>query len=514
MKLRYLFLIASATALIALPVQASVEISTNPTKDMNCSDGVCAPTNKKAVLNTTDLANMLASGDVKVMTGSGAITITVSSPFSWASTHRLTLDANVSVSFRAPVAVTGQGAVTIITNDGGTGGDLLFFPGANLDFWDTNSGLNINGEDYVLVKSVQGLRKKVEAKPARNYALANSYDASADRTFSPIKSVLAGKFEGLGNAIQNIKIRTGNHGGGLFLGSSGSIRHLNLTGVSISTYSDFDPVGGLAGYNTGLIQFVNISGTMTIGQSYDAAAGLLVGSNGGTVSDSSATGNIDAPGAVNTAVGGLAGSGGYIVNSHASVDIQNSDYTGGLVGHGYMISNSYATGNVSGSVTGGLVGTLEGQVSGSFATGSVHGSEAGGLIGGSSRADPDTKIFDTYSTGAVDGSIAGGLIGGKVSYLQQAYSLGAVSGNQIGGLIGAEATGYGTNASAYWDRDTSGVSNRHQGAGNISNDPGITGLRDGKLKSSLPTDFDPQIWGRKKSINNGYPYLIANPPPQ
>jgi hypothetical protein len=23
-----------------------------------------------------------------------------------------------------------------------------------------------------------------------------------------------------------------------------------------------------------------------------------------------------------------------------------------------------------------------------------------------------------------------------------------------------------------------------------------------------------QIWGQKKNINNGYPYLLANPPPQ
>jgi hypothetical protein len=29
---------------------------------------------------------------------------------------------------------------------------------------------------------------------------------------------------------------------------------------------------------------------------------------------------------------------------------------------------------------------------------------------------------------------------------------------------------------------------------------------------SLPAGFDRTVWGRKRSINNGYPYLIDNPP--
>ena len=29
----------------------------------------------------------------------------------------------------------------------------------------------------------------------------------------------------------------------------------------------------------------------------------------------------------------------------------------------------------------------------------------------------------------------------------------------------------------------------------------------------LPAGFDPAIWAQSKSINNGFPYLIANPPP-
>src|SRR5438045_856211 len=152
MKQSLLLMSAVAFAvLVANAAHAAVNISSAATKNMSCSAGVCSPTAKKAVLNVNDLTSMLASGDVTVKTGAGAIVIEITAPFSWTSTSRLTLDANTSVSFKAPVTVAGQGAVTIGTNDGGTGGDLLFFPpgqfpGGTLDFWDTSSSLIINSK--------------------------------------------------------------------------------------------------------------------------------------------------------------------------------------------------------------------------------------------------------------------------------------------------------------------------------------------------------------------------------
>jgi hypothetical protein len=59
---------------------------------------------------------------------------------------------------------------------------------------------------------------------------------------------------------------------------------------------------------------------------------------------------------------------------------------------------------------------------------------------------------------------------------------------------------------------TSGITNPGQGAGNVANDPGITGLSDSKLKSGLPKGFNPKIWNEDSNINGGLPYLIANPP--
>jgi hypothetical protein len=64
----------------------------------------------------------------------------------------------------------------------------------------------------------------------------------------------------------------------------------------------------------------------------------------------------------------------------------------------------------------------------------------------------------------------------------------------------------------YWDFDTSGITDPSQGAGTPPNDPGITGLTSQELQSGLPAGFRAKIWAQNKSINNGFPYLVANPP--
>ena len=44
-----------------------------------------------------------------------------------------------------PVVVAGPGGLTITTNDGGSGGDLLFGVKGHADFWDLSSSLIVNG---------------------------------------------------------------------------------------------------------------------------------------------------------------------------------------------------------------------------------------------------------------------------------------------------------------------------------------------------------------------------------
>jgi hypothetical protein len=81
-----------------------------------------------------------------------------------------------------------------------------------------------------------------------------------------------------------------------------------------------------------------------------------------------------------------------------------------------------------------------------------------------------------------------------------------------GGLIGVDEVQAAGISNTYWDTDTSGIKNPGQGAGNVPNDPGITGLTTEQLQSGLPQGFDPKIWGQNPNINYGFPYLLANQP--
>ena len=47
--------------------------------------------------------------------------------------------------------------------------------------------------------------------------------------------------------------------------------------------------------------------------------------------------------------------------------------------------------------------------------------------------------------------------------------------------------------------------------GNISH---VTGVTTKQLQKKLPAGFDKKIWAENPTINNGFPYLIANPPVQ
>lgn len=151
--------------------------------------------------------------------------------------------------------------------------------------------------------------------------------------------------------------------------------------------------------------------------------------------------------------------------------LSNAAYAGGLIAQNYgTLSNCYSVGPASAT------------------NGIGDGVYVGGLTGLAQNPDP---IESCYSVSPVE----------AISFHNGA----------LGGLIGTDTDS--ANVSDYWDLDTSGIGDPSQGAGNIANDPGITGLTDTQLKSGLPSGFDPAVWGQNASINNGYPYLLANPPP-
>jgi hypothetical protein len=475
---------AIAIAGIATGACADVAISTKPTQNMTCSGGVCTPTAKKAVLNVGDLANMLAGGDVKISSGSMAQDIEIDAALSWTGTHRLTLDAYHSIAFNKPVVVAGTGALTITTNDGGFGGDFRFFGKGHVEFWDLSSSLIVNGQRYILVKSLKQLDTEIRRGVDGSYALAKKINAS-NRTYdqSPINRPFAGTFEGLGNTISNLTIS----GDGLFFeydtegDPNYAIRDIGLTSVNINGGASHS-IGALVGYVLyGMIKNSYATGQIS-GSGSSLIGGLVGGSNTSTISNSYAAVAVLGSG-VSIKAGGLVG---YL----------EGDCLDGCEG---IIDRSYATGPVTGgdsASAGGLVGyNYGGSVTNSYATGTVSSGNSafvGGLIGSNTdNSNPSTnpKLTETYSTGAVSGG----------------------SGATVGGLIGQDAADSKI-TNSYWDLDTSGISDPAHGAGNIANDPGITGLTTQQFTSGLPAGFSPPIWKEKASINGGYPYLIDLPP--
>ncbi|HET8728223.1 MAG TPA: hypothetical protein VFO41_11980, partial [Alphaproteobacteria bacterium] len=305
------------------------------------------------------------------------------------------------------------------------------------------------------------------------------------------------------------------------VGAGAVLQHLRIVNETVSADAlRSDPEGGIAGQNDGTISDVIADVHITITDAYDEEIGGLVGLNSGLIEESSTTGTIMTPDSVNTFVGGLVGQGGVIDRSHSAVSVQSADYGAGLVAEPDTVTNSYATGDVTARRAGGLAADLHGHktIERSFATGAVTASQyGGGLIGHADFAN--NVISDCYSTGSVTGTTdadaLGGLAGGENAAVTNFYATGAIggpAGAATGGVTGQDLGA--TSVANYWDLDTTGVSDPHKGAGNIVDDPGMTGLSDPQLKSGLPAGFDPQVWAQSPAINNGYPYLIANPPPQ
>ena len=483
----------AVTAWLALgtcPSSASVIVSSAQTENMSCAGGVCAPTATDAILNVSDLETMLASGNVEVTTtGSGiqATDIGINAPLSWSSAGTLTLDAYRSIAIGKPVSVEGLSGMTLTTNDGGSNGTLSFGESGKVTFQNMSSTLVINGTAYTLVKSLPRLAKSVKANSSGSFALADSYDAKQEGIYDhpPIAS-LSGAIEGLGNTISRLSITVRHH------------RYVPAVLVE-------------AVRQTGVIANLRLAHIHYRAVGRYAGTDGLVGDNEGTLFGDAVSGSMDAKGSVAGGGGGLVGSNeGLIVSCSADVTIVT---TGNGDGGGFVGSNdgtitlSRATGSVSGAGAGGFVVLNEGVISEDFATGSVNGSYPGGLAGGNEGDGQITgTIANSYSTGSVNGSFPGGLVeeqtGGSIS---DSYAKGAVSNGGGGfGCMGAFNL-----SDDYWDTSTSGTD---YGWCDDVNMDGLTGLTTKQLKSGLPPGFDPSIWAEDKKINNGFPYLINNPP--
>jgi filamentous hemagglutinin family protein len=442
-------------------------------------------------------------------TSSGPGDIIVTSALSWDTTAKLTLDAYHSVIIDASVSATKKGTLTVLTDDGGTGG-ILQFNGGNVTFANLNSKLTINGASYILVSGLPGYLADIAKEGFQNYALAASYTASGTYHAAAIAYLQQGIFEGLGNTISNLKIvdTSTSDAVGLFGTSSDTavIRDLNLTNVSIRSASVGNAenpgfvgvIGGLIGQNNGILYGDYVSGTITA-TGDNADVGGLAGMNVGTIDESHTDITIkgdwsNAATSNGGLVGGLVGiseaqNGAVtdpISNSSAVVDItvNAGALAGGLIGsNDSPITDSYATGTLHGngasSVLGGLVGSESGEYGGimdSYAAVKVGGGadvRAGGLVGYSGQSG-EYSIEQSYATGSVSGGI-GSFVGGLIGYdngisISDSYATGAVTAlgsSSAGGFAGENDVSL---ANCY---ATGNVK-----AGTDSNAGGLTGLND------------------------------------
>jgi hypothetical protein len=561
-----LSILSGASALAALlaagPSHAAVTISSAATQNMSCTAGVCTPTAASAVLNVGDLTNMLGTGSVTVNTGTGSLAaqvqdIVVAASFNWANASSLTLDAYRSVTFQSAVAVNGPAAVSLVTDDGGSGGVLSFGTSGSLSFLGTSNNLTINGKAYALVADLHTLASDIAANPSGMFALAGSYDASKDGTYgsSPISTTFSGVLDGLGNSIQNLSVSNAQKTlvyVGLFADVSGAVRNIGLAGVNISVARN-GYVGALSGTNGGSISQVWATGTVsgaggavggvvgtnfgTVSNSWasasivakGASAGGLVGASYGTIDSSYATGTVNnSANDQNAALGGLVGCscGGTLSNSHATGKVSGGYYDGGLAGYNRsaVITNSHASGEVSAQYTaGGLVGyndasEVTSNIEQTFATGLVSGSHrVGGLVGYNQYGEILNSYAEGKTSGNGSGAVVGGFVGWNDAYAQfsavvsSSYSTGlvkATNGIPVGGFMGRDDALAGDTTNCYWDQQTSKQSDGIAGG----NEPGVTGLTTRQFRSGLLTGFDPAIWAENPSINYGFPYLINNPP--
>ena len=331
----------------------------------------------------------------------------------------------------------------------------------------------------------------------RGYELVRDLDFATDESYlstahkmqwttatgwQPIGTTFTGIFDGNGNTLSNLFIRSTANFIGLFARteSGAQIARIGLSAPNIlghryvgslvgrvyshstitSSYAlgakvtgTFQGVGGLVGRNGSVI--INSYTTATV-SAVNWAGGLTGDADAGSViKNSSAIGIVRASG---LRAGGLTGQNtGLVIDSYADVNVSaQRGIAGGLVGNQFRtqgssatIINSYSRGTVSGNNrVGGLVGWNRGTIANSYSTAQVNGeggSEIGGLVG---RSEGNEAIISNSYSGSqvrsVSGDSIGGLVGRNRTTIIGCYSSGSVyssTGKEIGGLVGGNRSG-------------------------------------------------------------------------
>ena len=471
--------------------------------DFTISSGSAALTTSG--IGATTLSSNLATTDVTLQTSASGIgngDIFVNDTVSW-SANTLTLDAHRNITVNSAMNASGTSSLALKYGQGSTDGVIsgtkaLFTVNAPINLASTShfttqlGSLVANKIDYTIISNLAQLQGM---SLTGNYVLGANIDG-AGGAFTPIggwisdtayataknsgdlystlsSNMFTGMFEGAGHTISNLTISgAGNSVVGLFDGaysaSSQTIENLHLSGVNVSGDIRVGALAGVIGPKT-TVYNVSVTGSSVTGMSN---VGGFAGISLGAITSSTATENTVAQSGSNGAFTALQSTLGIFENY----------------------------GNV-----GGFLGRLDGgTVSGSSSSGSVTAAASSIDIGGFAGYITSGSISQSYSTVNVTSDSNSSNIGGFVGYVEagsvsQSYSTGLVTaGTGSSGIGGFAGFNGGTIQTSYWDTTTSGQSMSAGGEGKTT----------AELSVSLPTGFDPMVWGN--ADNQTTPYLLSH----
>lgn len=336
----------SASATVTFTISAAPTITIVPSgggisgTDYTVSGGLLQSTSNVSV-NASDLATLLAAGNLTL-----AGNVIVNSDITWSSNSVLTLGglSSNTVVVNSLISASGNTAGLVIKPAAYTldvkSGDAIRLTG-------TTPTLSIGGNSYTLIKAISGLSS---VTTTGYYALAKPLTFTSSTTAAPMAIAFAGNFDGLGNTLDGMVIKTTANGSyGLFQTLGGAtVRNLGITNGWISTAvtSSGQVNGGLlAGETTGtnLVEQVWTTGLLSStsgsytrlgfgGLIADATAGSL------TINKSWSSASVLTTGSTVTsqAVGG-------ILATNCSVVGGNSTVAGATI----VMNEVYATGDLA-----------------------------------------------------------------------------------------------------------------------------------------------------------------------
>ena len=384
-------------------------------------------TNTTGNISVTDLQTLLAAGNVIL----AADTVTISNAVSWSVSSTLTL-GNTSVStvaINADLAASGTFAGLIIapdacavnTSTGVTASTGCYSidtkNGANVTLSGASSTANIANNAYTVLRTEADIVAiTTNSRSGWWFVLGNPITMATNYSASPVNLTYTGKFDGLGNTVNNLKLAPTAAGDyGLFAMLSGAtVRNLGVVNALLSTNANVDlRLGVLAGNGS-------YSGTNTISGIWTT----------GFLTTTSTSGCINAGGVLGGASAGTLNASRFWSSVQVVTSVACAS-TGGLIG-------STAGGIASGGGTGATVTVDEAYSTGDVARNNSNTNWRGvaGIIGVSYGTS--NKLRNVFSWGnitASDGISVAGIVGPALNTtLENVYTSNAA--------LGSTATGY------------------------------------------------------------------------